>query len=125
MKRFGAFAAATAVAIGLMAWAGVALFGTRIGPEGQQAVVLSAAVAFAVQLLTFGVARAIGAANMMAGWGMAMLVRFLTLVLHGFIGVPLLGLPMGAALLSLASFFFVSSIIEVFFLPVPSTPPKQ
>jgi hypothetical protein len=53
---------------------------------------------------------------MIAGWGAGMLLRFLTLVLHALIGTRLMGFPPAPALLSLAAFFFVSTLIEPVFL---------
>ena len=50
--------------------------------------------------------------NPFAGWGMAMLLRFATLAIYGFLVVERLGLPSTAALLSLATFFFVSTLVE-------------
>jgi hypothetical protein len=125
MRGFLGFAIVLALVIGLMAWGGAVLFFPKIGDEGVRAIITSAGVAFSVQLLTFGVMRFFAPTNVMAGAGMAMIVRFLTLAFHGFAGAPLLGLPMGAALVSLAAFFFVTSLIEPFFLgrpaPTPST----
>jgi hypothetical protein len=53
-----------------------------------------------------------------------MLVRLVTIFLHGFVGVRVLGQPMDAALVSLAAFFFLTTLIEPFFLmrPAASTP---
>jgi len=53
-----------------------------------------------------------------------MLVRLATIALHGFVGVRVLGQPMDAALVSLAAFFFLTTVAEPFFLtrPAPPTP---
>ena len=55
-------------------------------------------------------------ANMIAGWGAGMLLRFVTLVLHALVGIKVMGYPPAPALLSLAAFFFVSTLIEPVFL---------
>jgi hypothetical protein len=116
VKRFGWFCLASALTIALAAWAGAAVFGDRVGAEGVDAIVMSAGVAFVVQCLTFGVALAIFPVNWMLGWGAGMLIRFFTLLVHGIVGVKLLGLRADAALLSLAAFLFLTSLIEPFFL---------
>lgn len=81
-------------------------------PEARRAVHLSAAIAFVVQIAGFLAARYTRGTNPFAGWGMAMLLRFATLALYGFLVVERLGLPSAAALLSLATFFFVSTLVE-------------
>ncbi|HKS05838.1 MAG TPA: hypothetical protein VJR92_05960 [Gemmatimonadaceae bacterium] len=120
MKRFLWFCLASALTIGLAAWGGVAAFGDRVGAEGVEAIVMSAGVAFVVQCLTFGVAMAIFPVNWMLGWGAGMLIRFFTILVHGIVGVKLLGLRADAALLSLAAFLFLTSLIEPFFLVRPT-----
>ena len=54
--------------------------------------------------------------NVIAGWGMGMVIRLITLVLFGMFGVKALGLALQPALLSMAGFFFVSTLIEPVFL---------
>lgn len=117
MKVLG-FIGLSAVAIGVAAWVSTLVFP---GPEAQGAIVTSAGVAFTVQLLTFAIARALVPTNLMAGWGAGMLVRLATLILHGLVGARLLGQPMDAALVSLAAFFFLTTLIEPFFLTRPAT----
>ena len=116
MRRAIGFAVTMAGVIAITGWLGATLFFAKIGEEGVRAVIVSGGVAFTVQLLTFGIAQAVARTNLLAGWGMGMIVRLLTLIFHGFLGVPFLGLPMGAALVSLAAFFFLSTLIEPFFL---------
>jgi hypothetical protein len=123
MKRAVWFAVTIAVAIGLSAWAAAAVFGPRIGEAGVEAIVMSAGVAFMVQCLTFGIALALIPSSLMIGWGAGMLVRLFVLVVHGFVGVRLLGLRADAALISLAGFFFLTTLIEPFFLPRPAVSP--
>ena len=122
MRRAIGFAVTMAGVIAITGWLGATLFFAKIGEEGVRAVIVSGGVAFTVQLLTFGIAQAVARTNLLAGWGMGMIVRLLTLIFHGFLGVPFLGLPMGAALVSLAAFFFLSTLIEPFFLGPTGTP---
>jgi hypothetical protein len=65
-----------------------------------------------VQLFSFTVARAWTATNVVAGWGMGMLIRFIVLAIYAFLSSRVLGLPVAAALVSLAAFFFVSTLLE-------------
>lgn len=124
MKAFLGFAVVTALLIGVSAWVGIAVIFPELGRDAVDAVVTSAGVAFTVQMLTFGVVRGLAPANMMAGWGAGMLVRFGTLALHGFFGARLLGHPPGAALVSLAAFFFLTTLVEPLFLAKPAPPPR-
>ena len=81
-------------------------------PDEQRAVLVSAVVAFVVQLVGFLFARYTVRTNPFAGWGAAMLLRFGTLAIYALVVVRLAGLPSGAALISLATFFFVSTLVE-------------
>lgn len=123
MRRALQFSALSAVLISAAAWIGIAVFSTRLGENGVRAVVTSAGVAFTVQMLTYGIVSMAVSTNVIAGWVAGMLVRFMVLAMHGFFGARLLGLPLAASLLSLASFFFLTSLVEPFFLPRPPGPP--
>jgi hypothetical protein len=80
--------------------------------SARQAVWTSAAVAFPVQLVAFAIARLMAQVNHgIAGWGLGALVCLLTLVLYGVI-VRGTTLPEGAALVSLATFLFITELIE-------------
>ena len=124
MNRFLGFAATIAAVLGLATWLGGVVLFPGIGADGLRAVVTSAGVAFSTQLLTFGLARFFMPTNFMAGVGIGMLIRFGVLVAHGFVGAALLGLPQTPALVSLAAFFFLTTLIEPLFLPRtnPTTP---
>ena len=113
MKRILAYAGLSLLLIVGLAW----LF-TRLWPDpmAQQSVWFSAGIALGIQIIGFVFVRVLVPANVMAGWGAGMLLRFLTLVLHALIGVRLMGFPPAPALLSLAAFFFVSTLIEPVFL---------
>lgn len=113
MKRLLSFAGLSLVLIVGLAW-----MLTRFWPDPQaaQAIWFSAGIALAIQVVGFFFARLFMSANMIAGWGSAMLLRFVTLALHALVGIRVMGFPPAPALLSLAAFFFVSSLIEPVFL---------
>lgn len=80
--------------------------------EDRHAVWLSAAVALVVQVIAFGIARRFTArGNGIAGWGLGAGICLVTLVLYGF-ACRAAGLPTNAALLSLATFYFLTELIE-------------
>jgi len=81
-------------------------------PAEVRAIRVSAVLAFVVQLATFALARRTAGTNPFAGYGAGMLLRFLTLAVYAFVVVDHLALPSSAALLSLATFFFVSTLVE-------------
>jgi hypothetical protein len=101
-----------AVALATIA-AGAWLFGLAFpAPAERRAVLVSAGVAFVVQLVTFALARRTAGTNPFAGYGLGLLLRFATLFVYAFVVVQRLEWPMAAALLSLATFFFVSTLVE-------------
>ena len=81
-------------------------------PAERRAVWTSAAIAWVVQLATFALARRTSLTNPFAGYGAGMLIRFAVLALYAFLVIDRLALPSAAALLSLATFFFVSTLAE-------------
>lgn len=81
-------------------------------PSERRAIYISAGIAFVIQIVGFLAARYTRGTNPFAGFGMGMLLRFVTLALYAFLVVDQLGLPSSAALLSLATFFFVSTLVE-------------
>lgn len=98
--------------LGLLA-AGVWLLGLMFpAPDERQAVLISAVIAFVVQVIAFIALRFGGRENAIAMWGVGMLLRLATLAAFAFVVVDALGLPSGAALISLAAFFLVSSLLE-------------
>ena len=82
------------------------------GPGDAGAIWLSAAIAVAVQLAVFALARLVGANNLMARMGTGALLRLLTVVVYGILAAKVIGLPLVAALISLAVFLFLSTLIE-------------
>jgi len=97
------------VAIGLAAGVFVAIYPESLA---RQAILGSAVVALVVQLVAFAIARLIAdRGNAIAGWGLGAVICFATLIVYGFVSRAL-GLPSNAALLSLATFFFLTELIE-------------
>jgi hypothetical protein len=78
----------------------------------RHAVLVSAVIALVVQLFAFAAVKLAAGTNMLAGWGMGMLLRFVVLVAYGFVGARALALPMAPALISLVAFFFLTSLLE-------------
>lgn len=104
-----AYAAVTLLVVALGTWAFFLVYGAA---AERRAVLVSAAVAVVVQLPAFALARRTAGVNVFAGWGAGALLRFVTLGLYAFLVVGPMALPSGAALLSLATFFFVSTLVE-------------
>lgn len=111
MFRFGLIA--------LVVIAALALIFIRFFPDADsaKAIELSAVVAFVVQLVTFWVVLPPRKGpdlpgNMMLRWSAGAVTRFLALIFYGLIATRILDLPAAAALLSLATFFFVTMLIE-------------
>jgi hypothetical protein len=100
---------ASVVAIGLAAGVFVAVYPD---PLARQAVLISAIVALAVQLVAFAIARLMAdRGSGIAGWAVGAVICFAALIVYGFVSRAL-GLPSNAALLSLATFFFLTELIE-------------
>ena len=105
-----ASAAVIAVAVGAfaLAWDG----------DKRDAVLVSAGVAWVLQLVAFAIARLLAATgNAIAGWGLGAIVCLVSLVVYGFV-CRATGLPTDAAMLSLATFFFLTEVIEPPFLNI-------
>lgn len=108
------FTAAQVVLVLLIAWVLTTFVWTDAG--GVQAVRASAWLAMGVQVVTFAIAYLVARQNVVAGWGIGVLVRFATVAMWAFLGVKALGIPAGPALLSLVIFYFVSTLVEPIFL---------
>ena len=109
MKKTAIFAVVSLMVIALAAWLLTYAFRTAAGAH---ALVVSAGIAWVVQVVSFAIARSWVATNAIAGWGLGMLIRFFVLAIYALIGVKLLGLELTAALVGLAIFFFVSTLAE-------------
>ncbi|GAC1692179.1 MAG: hypothetical protein NVS9B3_10720 [Gemmatimonadaceae bacterium] len=108
-RATGIFAALSVAIIGA---AGLVVAAFYKAPEERRAIGLSAAVAFVLQIATFAGVRAMARENVLAGWGAGALARFAVLALYGALAVRSLGMPSGAALISLATFLFLSTLVE-------------
>lgn len=109
MKQIARFAAVLAiVCIG-----GAALIVRLVpGAEVRHAVWTSAWLAVGVQGVGFGFAWSLRKDHVMLGWGAAMMLRFVSLAVYALVGMRALGLSLTPALLSLAGFFFVTTLVE-------------
>ena len=104
------------VTIAIVAVVGWLLTRAFHGANDAAAIRTSAIVAVAVQLAAFGLTKSLAGTNVMAAWGAGALVRFVSLVLYALLAVKVLGLAPVAALLSIAVFFFLSTLLEPLFL---------
>ncbi|MBL0172739.1 MAG: hypothetical protein IPP90_18935 [Gemmatimonadaceae bacterium] len=84
--------------------------------ESVRAVHASAWMSVGVQIVTFSIARLVARQQVIAGWGLGVVLRFAMVAFWAFLGIKALGLQSGPALLSLVIFFFVSTLIEPIFL---------
>lgn len=111
MKRVMRFVAAAAVLIVLAAFLLGLLF--RL-PGDERAIRISAVIAFAVQVFAFAVVMVVGGAgaNVFPAWGLGILLRLAALAVMGFWVMSALHLRAEPALVSLAAFFFVTTLIE-------------
>jgi hypothetical protein len=94
--------------IGAIAW----IFTDR---AGQQVVLVSAGLAFVVQLVAFLVAR-VQRRNLLLGWGIGSVLRLVALVLYAVVVARLWRASIGPALLSFVAFLFVTTVVEPVFL---------
>ncbi len=101
------------VTLGTVLVCGILLSLVFRGPGDGRAVWISATVAVAVQLMAFPLGRVAGlSGGLAARMGTGALVRFFAIVVYALLVVLVLHLPMTAALISLATFFFLSTVLE-------------
>ena len=106
---------ASVVVVGLAGAVFVAIYSA---PAERRTVAVSALVALVVQLVAFAFARLLAdKGNAIAGWVLGAVICFAALLVYGFV-CRSLGLPSNAALLSLATFFFLTELIEPPFLTI-------
>ena len=109
MRRLAPYAAAAAA---IITGSAAALALPFHGPADHRAILISAVLAFVVQLAAFGAVGLASPANVVAGWAIGMLLRFVVLVAYAFLVVETVGLAPAAALISLATFFFLCTLVE-------------
>lgn len=123
-------AAAEAMTQGLRAFAGFAVAQGAIvlvavqvmqrfvwtDAAGAASVRASGWLAFVVQLFTFAIARLVARQQIIAAWGLGVLLRFATVGFWAFLGIRALGLDPAPALMSLVVCYFLSTLVEPLFL---------
>ena len=100
------------VAVMVTVAAGWVLMLVYPGADAQKAIITSALLALAIQLVAFVLLLLFKGKNIMAGWGLGALLRFGGLGVYALVAVKALSLDMNAALVSLACFLFLSMLIE-------------
>lgn len=85
-------------------------------PAAVRSIHASAWLAVTVQTFTFAIARLVAPEQVIAGWGLGVILRFASVGLWALLGVSALGLVPGPALLSLVAFYFLSTLVEPLFL---------
>ncbi|HSJ65899.1 MAG TPA: hypothetical protein VK922_18600 [Gemmatimonadaceae bacterium] len=108
MRATAAFGLAAGVLIAVVAAVLARIYDT---PDEVRSIVVSAVVAFGVQLLTFALLKLAGPKNVMAAWGVGAIVRLVTLVVYMVVIVSAVGLTANAPLF-LAVFLFLTMVIE-------------
>jgi hypothetical protein len=98
--------------VGVAVVAGSLLAFVFRAPGDRTAILVSALVASAVQLAAFAIGHRVGQGNVMARMGAGMLLRFLTLVGYALAVAFVIKLPLAPALISLAVFYFLSTLLE-------------
>ena len=81
-------------------------------PLEKRAILISACIALPLQVATFAGVRSVAREHVMSAWMGGTLLRFVALVLYGFVLVKPLGLPSGPAMISFAAFLFALTLIE-------------
>jgi hypothetical protein len=109
VRRGGRFVAFSALAI--VALAGLLAI-PFASPAERRALLVSAGIAFVVQLFTYFISTTADPKHLMTVWGAGAAVRLLTLVVYGLVMLRPFGLPPTAALISLATFLFATTLIE-------------
>ncbi len=112
MSTNGGFTRYAVATLGTVIVAGILLSLLFRGPGDAAAIWISAALAVAVQLAAFPLGRLAGVNNVMARMGAGAILRLLTLVVYAVLVAKVLMLPLAAALVSLAAFFFLTTLLE-------------
>jgi hypothetical protein len=109
MKRVALFAAITVALVAALGW----LFTLGFHAPGDgTAIRLSGLVAVIVQVSSFGVRRLLGPGKVLVGWGASALLRMATLVVYALVVTKALAVAVVPALISMAAFFFVTTLVE-------------
>lgn len=84
--------------------------------DDRKAIAASAGVAVVVQMFTFAIGRVASQRSFFAAWIAGAALRLVTLIAYALIAVRTLAMPAPAALISLVTFLFVSTLVEPKFL---------
>lgn len=108
-RALGLYGLLCVVVIGIACAVFITMYGET---ADRRAVLVSAVTALVVQSIAFAIARGFAARGEgIAGWTLGAAICLVSLVIYGFVGRSI-GLPSNAALLSLATFFFLTELIE-------------
>lgn len=113
MRAFWMFAVVGAMVMGAAGWVLTLVY--RAATD-RHAILISALVAFVVQLLAFAIVRLSAEKNVIAGWGVGAMLRFLVFGVYVLVIVKAFGLASPAAMVSMAVFLFASTLVEPLFL---------
>ena len=113
MKAFGLF---FVVGVLVIVAAGAVLWLVYPDPLGRHAIVVSGLVSLVVQSLSFAILRLTAEKNVIAGWGIGTVIRLLVFVVYALVIVKSFGLPSSPAMISMALFLFLSTLVEPLFL---------
>ena len=109
MRNFAIYAVIVVTLVSLVGWLLTHAFRS---PSDAAAIRLSAIVVVIVQLAAYGMTRLMAPRGIVAAWGAGSLLRFLVLAIYALLVVKVLALPAIAALLSIAAFFFLTTLVE-------------
>ena len=85
-------------------------------PSGHPAIVASACLAFAVQMVAFAIVRLMQPRHLMLGWGLGSVLRAVALVLYAIVVAKFWRAPITPALLTFVAFLFATTVVEPIFL---------
>ena len=112
MRGGALYVAACVVTIALLG----ALAWSFLGSSARQAMLVSAGLVVAVQLVAFVMARLLLRRNVILGWGLGSALRLLALLVYAVVVAQASRPSLTPALLSFVGFVFVTTIIEPLFL---------
>jgi hypothetical protein len=95
---------------------GLLLLAVFSSAAGRRAVLWSAGIALVVQVVAFALARRTAPERVFQAVGVGAILRAVALVVYALLLLKPLGLPAVPALLSLATFFFVTTVLESWLL---------
>lgn len=98
-----------AALVGAVAW-------SFLGPASRQAMLVSAALAVAVQMVSFTVAWRFRARRLLLGWGVGSVLRLVALVGYAVAVAQTRPAALATSLVSFVGFLFVMTVVEPIFL---------